>query len=49
MDGALVTTDNINAFQALTADMGNNIQSFPFELPVGAIIGDYTARQAATK
>ena len=46
MDGALVTNDNINAFQALSADMANNIQHFPFELPVGAIIADYTARQA---
>lgn len=45
MEGALVTTDNIKAFTALSADMANNITNFPFELPVGAIIADYVARQ----
>jgi ribose transport system substrate-binding protein len=45
MEGALVTTDNIKAFTALSADMANNITNFPFELPVSAIIADYVARQ----
>ena len=39
--------DPSKAFQALSADMANNITSFPFELPVGAIIADYTATLGA--
>ncbi len=44
MPGAVVTTDNIKGFQALSSDLGDKLTSFPFELPVGAIIDDYAAR-----
>ena len=46
MPGALVTTDNLAAFKQISSDMANKITSFPFELPVGAIIDDYTARMS---
>jgi ABC-type sugar transport system substrate-binding protein len=46
MPGAMVTTDNLAGFQMLSEDLASNIQSFPFELPVGNIVDDYAARAA---
>lgn len=42
MPGVLVTQSNVAAFQQLSSDMANKITSFPFELPVSAVVGAYT-------
>ena len=44
MPGALVTTENLTGFQQLSADLGDKLESFPFELPVSTIVDDYAAR-----
>ncbi len=44
MPGAMVTTENIDAFNQLAADLKDKIATFPFELPVGSIVNDYAAR-----
>lgn len=44
MPGAMVTTENLTGFQQLSVDLGDKLTSFPFELPVGAIVDDYAAR-----
>ncbi len=44
MPGAMVTTENLAGFQMLSEDLASNIQTFPFELPVGNIVDDYAAR-----
>jgi ribose transport system substrate-binding protein len=44
MPGAMVTTDNITAFNQLAADLKDKITTFPFELPIASIIADYTVR-----
>jgi ABC-type sugar transport system substrate-binding protein len=46
MPGAMVTTENLAGFQLLSEDLANNIQSFPFELPVASIVDAYAAQAA---
>lgn len=44
MPGAMVTKQNLAGFQQLSVDLAEQINSFPFELPIAAIIADYAAR-----
>ena len=44
MPGALVTTENLEAFNQLALDLGDNLTSFPFELPMGTIVDAYAER-----
>jgi ribose transport system substrate-binding protein len=44
MPGAMVTTENLAGFQQLSVDLGDQLESFPFELPVSSIVDDYARR-----
>jgi len=39
--GAMVTTENLAGFQMLSDDLANNIEAFPFELPINNVIDWY--------
>jgi ribose transport system substrate-binding protein len=47
MPGALVTTDNVQAFNKLASDQKDKITTFPFELPIITLVNDYAARYPA--
>ncbi len=43
MPGALVTGENVDALLAMANDLANNAATFPFELPLQAIVDGYVA------